>query len=154
VVRLLDRVASTTPAGRVNRRAGKQRRHHRERVRPALTLVTLALCLALTRCSASDAEPATIDCLPWANDAAGRDAPSVRETLSRVDGVLTRLDTVRHSLEVDGVQLETGSETVVLIDCQRAPLRDVREGSPVKVIFAVRDGRNAVRVMEAQGDQQ
>ncbi|MGH7268554.1 MAG: hypothetical protein ACREMB_27360 [Candidatus Rokuibacteriota bacterium] len=71
----------------------------------------------------------------------------------RVGGVIGRLDLAHRTLAIDGATLSIDVDTVILVDCKRAPLRALREGGRADVVYEERDGRNVVIVVEAEGEQ-
>ena len=87
----------------------------------------------------------TIDCPPGGQP----DRPESDRPGWRVDGVLKNLHLGSRTVEVEGVTLSIETDTVVLIDCRRASLRELREGASVAALYTHRAGRHAVTVLEA-----
>ena len=56
------------------------------------------------------------------------------------------------TVEVEGVTLSIETDTVVLIDCRRAFLRELREGASVAALYKDRGDRHIVTVLEAEGN--
>jgi len=69
-----------------------------------------------------------------------------------LDGVITDISLGSRTLEIDGVTLHFDSRSVILVDCKRAPMRELREGSSATVLYEERTGRNVVIVIEGQSD--
>jgi hypothetical protein len=104
-----------------------------------------------------------IDCPPRASiDPAGIIATGSRgsdvstratpASVWRLDGVITDIGLGSGTLEIDGVTLHIDSRSVILVDCRRAPMRELREGSSASVLYEERTGRNVVIVIEGQSD--
>jgi len=55
---------------------------------------------------------------------------------------------------IDGVSLQIDSRSVILVDCKRVPMRELREGSPVTALYEEREDRNVVIVIEGQSDDE
>lgn len=107
----------------------------------------------LTAPSSATRGSATIDCPP-APSRSGGDRPSDGPVpVWRVGGVIGRLDLAHRTLAIDGATLSIDVDTVILVDCKRAPLRALREGGRADVVYEERDGRNVVIVVEAEGEQ-
>ena len=115
--------------------------------------------------------PTTIDCPPRAslttNQAAtaeaalragsarwGRVLATAAPPVWRADGVITYLSLGGRTLDIDGVALQIDSRSVILVDCKRAPMRELREGSSVTALYEEREGRNVVIVIEGQSDDE
>jgi len=97
----------------------------------------------------------TIDCSPRAsltiNQAVTAAAPPL---VWRIEGVLTSLSLGGRTLDIDGVSLQIDSRSVILVDCKRVPMRELREGSPVTALYEEREDRNVVIVIEGQSDNE
>ena len=125
---------------------------------------TILVVLSIGAESLSVARSRTaIDCPPRASlDLAGIIAIgsrgselSIRATPAsvwRLDGVITDISLGSRTLEIDGVTLHFDSRSVILVDCKRAPMRELREGSSATVLYEERTGRNVVIVIEGQSD--
>jgi len=72
----------------------------------------------------------------------------------RIEGVLTSLSLGGRTLDIDGVSLQIDSRSVILVDCKRVPMRELREGSPVTALYEEREDRNVVIVIEGQSDNE
>jgi hypothetical protein len=128
------------------------------------TAVLTVACVGMAASWLSVARsPTTIDCPPRASidlagiitigprgsDVSARVTPSL---VWRLDAVITDISLGGRTLEMDGVTLHIDSHSVILVDCRRAPMRDLREGSSAAVLYEERTGRNVVIVIEGQSD--
>lgn len=119
----------------------------------------LAAVLAAASATACDqptlpaAQRSTIDCSPGPTRNGGRHPDDDAGAGWRVEGAIQRINLRDRTFEIDGVTLSVDVDTVVLIDCQRATLRELREGAGAKVVYEERAGRNAVRILEAEGEE-
>jgi hypothetical protein len=96
---------------------------------------------------------ATSPTLPGQPATGSTSGPATTPTLggSRpVEGTLNNVDVSAHTLEIGSVKLETDANTIVLVDCKRSALTDLKEGSKVKAAYQVRDGRNIATTIEVQ----
>ena len=96
-------------------------------------------------------ESPSIDCSATSSERGG-DHPSEAASLWRIEGAIKKLDLLHRTLEINGVALSVDVNSVILIDCKRAPLRELREGGQADVVYKERDGLNTVIVLEAEGD--
>src|SRR5262249_58288131 len=71
----------------------------------------------------------TIDCPAKPGWDQSRDRQRRNQAASwwRVDGIVAQLNVARRTLEVEGIELEIDSKSMVLVDCKEARLRDVLE---------------------------
>lgn len=93
----------------------------------------------------------TIDC-PAGGPSGRPESESRPVSGTRVDGVLKKLHLGSRTIEVEDVTLSIETDTVVLIDCRRASLRELREGASVTALYEDRAGRQVATVLEAEGD--
>ena len=78
--------------------------------------------------------------------------PSV-EARKRAEGEIKKIDSTRTNriIEVADVMLEIEPGTVILVDCQRASVAELKEGTKVKVAYEVKgNNRNLATVIETQ----
>jgi len=104
-------------------------------------------------CAASGQDEADIGCpaKPGPSSDRGREDHAGAEW--RVDGVVGKLNVARRTLEVEGIELEINSKSVVLVDCKEARLRDVPGGTLATAVYKEQHGRNVVLVLEAAGEK-
>ena len=123
------------------------------------------------RSSSGDAI-ATIDCPPAALAKAEQSLPSSspigtpggtgsgsgaealpgKGQVQRVEGSIKTIDSSRTSraIEVGGVKLWVEPSTPVLLDCQKASVADLKQGTPVKAMYEEKAGRNVAKIVEAK----
>jgi hypothetical protein len=123
------------------------------------------------RSSSGDAI-ATIDCPPAALAKAEQSLPSSspvgtpggtgsgsgaealpgKGQVQRVEGQIKTIDSSRTSraIEVGGVKLWVEPSTPVLLDCQKASVADLKQGTPVKAMYEEKAGRNVAKIVEAK----
>jgi Cu/Ag efflux protein CusF len=78
--------------------------------------------------------------------------PSV-EARKHAEGEIKKIDSTRTNriIEVGDVTLEVEPETVILVDCKRASVSELKEGTKVKVAYEVKsNNRNLATVIETQ----
>ena len=78
--------------------------------------------------------------------------PSV-EARKRAEGEIKKIDSTRTNriIEVADVTLEIEPGTVILVDCKRASVAELKEGTKVKVAYEVKsNNRNLATVIETQ----
>ncbi len=97
----------------------------------------------------------TIDCpaKPGRDQSRDRERENQAASRWRVDGVVAKLNVARRTLEVDGIELQVESKSVVLVDCKEARLRDVRAGTLVTAVYKEQHDRNVVLILEAAGEK-
>ena len=76
------------------------------------------------------------------------DRPESGRSGWRADGVLKNLHLGSRTIDVEDVTLSIETHTVVLIDCRRASLRELREGASVAALYEDRAGRHVVTVLD------
>jgi hypothetical protein len=97
----------------------------------------------------STATGETIDCLPAASSG-GVPRGEGRFPVWRIQGAIGGLNLLHRTFRMTGVTLSVDANTVIPIDCARAPLRELREGAEADAVYEERDGRNVVIVLEAE----
>lgn len=100
------------------------------------------------------ARPTAIDCPPkvvLAVDEATALAGPTRAPVWRVDGVVRHLS-LGGTVEVNRVTLHIDRRSLILVDCRRAVIRELPEGSMVAALSEERDGRNVILVIEGESD--
>jgi Cu/Ag efflux protein CusF len=78
--------------------------------------------------------------------------PSV-EARKHAEGEIKKIDSTRTNriIEVGDVTLEVEPDTVILVDCKRASVAELKEGTKVKVAYEVKsNNRNLATVIETQ----
>jgi hypothetical protein len=78
--------------------------------------------------------------------------PSV-EARKHAEGEIKKIDSTRTNriIEVGDVTLEVEPATVILVDCKRASVSELKEGTKVKVAYEVKsNNRNLATVIETQ----
>jgi Cu/Ag efflux protein CusF len=78
--------------------------------------------------------------------------PSV-ESRKRTEGEIKKIDSTRTNriIEVGDVTLEIEPGTVILVDCKRASVAELKEGTKVKVAYEVKsNNRNLATVIKTQ----
>jgi Cu/Ag efflux protein CusF len=75
------------------------------------------------------------------------------EARKHAEGEIKKIDSTRTNriIEVGDVTLEVEPETVILVDCKRASVAELKEGTKVKVAYEVKsNNRNLATVIETQ----
>jgi hypothetical protein len=87
-----------------------------------------------------------------AGTGSGAEAVPGKGQVERVEGDIKEIDSSRtaRGIEVSGVKLWVEPTTAVLVDCQKASVADLKQGTPVKAMYEAKDGRNIAKVIEAQ----
>jgi hypothetical protein len=68
----------------------------------------------------------------------------------RIQGTVGGLNLLHRTFRMSGVLLAVDAKTLILIDCARAPLRELREGAEAEALYEERAGRNVVIILEAE----
>ena len=82
----------------------------------------------------------------------GAEAVSGKGEVHRVEGKIENIDSSRtaRGIEVGGVKLWVEPTTAVLLDCQKASVADLKQGTPVKAMYEDKAGRSIAKVIEAK----
>ena len=82
----------------------------------------------------------------------GAEAVSGKGEVHRVEGTIKNIDSSRtaRGIEVGGVKLWVEPTTAVLMDCQKASVADLKQGTPVKAMYEDKAGRSIAKVVEAK----
>jgi hypothetical protein len=82
----------------------------------------------------------------------GAEAVSGKGEVHRVEGTIENIDSSRtaRAIEVGGVKLWVEPTTAVLVDCQKASVADLKQGTPVKAMYEDKAGRSIAKVVEAK----
>lgn len=85
----------------------------------------------------------------------GAEAVSGKGEIHRVEGRVENIDSSRtaRGFEVGGVKLWVEPTTAVLVDCQKASVADLKQGTPVKAMYEEKAGRSIAKVIEAKKHQ-
>jgi hypothetical protein len=72
--------------------------------------------------------------------------------MQRVEGQIQKIDSSRtaRGIEVGGVKLWVEPTTAVLLNCEKATVADLKQGTPVKASYEEKNGRNVAKVVEAK----
>jgi hypothetical protein len=82
----------------------------------------------------------------------GAEAVSGKGEVQRVEGEIKSIDSSRtaRGIEVGSVKLWVEPTTAILVDCQKASVADLKQGTPVKAMYEEKGGRSIAKVIEAK----